>query len=246
MNVQVQTIYGHQVPRSLVVSLTGHALIILMLTVKAVFFPAEDIIITNSVRVDLVALPDKIKPPTEEVTETQKEPEPEPKIEKTAEPPKVDKKKILLEKAQKEQMKALESLKDQIKRDQQAIEEAKKAIQKPEPKVYKGNILAPGSDITGVAKIEYDKYFDIIRTNIKNQLVLPKWLKDANLKTHVLVKIDERGFVVFKSVVMASGNEMYDNLILTAITKASPLPAPPERLANIIQADGVTLRFPDK
>lgn len=143
-------------------------------------------------------------------------------------------------------MKALESLKEQLKRDQLAVEEAKKALQKPESKIYKGNILAPGSEITGVAKIEYDKYFDVIRTNIKNQLILPKWLKDANLKTHVLVRLDERGFVIYKSIVMASGNDMYDNLILTAIAKASPLPAPPERLASLIQVDGITLRFPDK
>jgi outer membrane biosynthesis protein TonB len=240
-------INNRQVPKSLVMSLTGHVLVVLILTVKAVFFQAEDIIVSSAIRVDIVALPEKIKPPKEE------EIKPEVKEEKVVEEKpvekilsKAEKKKILLEKAQLEQKKALESLKDQLKRDQEAIEEVKKSMEKPEPKIFKGNILAPGSEITGVAKIEYDKYFDVIRSNIKNNLVLPKWLKDANLKTYVLMKLDERGYVIYKSVSQTSGNEMYDNLILTAIGKASPFPAPPERLTNIIQVDGITLRFPDK
>lgn len=250
MNAQVETvtISSHQVPKSLVQSFTGHIIIVFVLTVKAVFFPPEDIIISNAVRVDLVALPDKIKPPQEheeEKIKTKEEPKPEEKpVEK--QPTNAEKKKVLVEKAQLEQKKALDSLKDQLKRDREAIEEVKKSLEKPEPKIYKGNILAPGSDITGVAKIEYDKYFDQLRSGIKSQLILPKWLKDANLKTYVLIKIDERGYVIFKSITQPSGNEMYDNLILTAIAKASPLPAPPERLTSIIQVDGITLRFPDK
>lgn len=250
MSAQLETvtISNHQVPKSLVQSFAAHIVIVLILTVKAVFFPTEDIIISNAVRVDLIALPDKIKPPKEHEEEKPKakeEPKPEEKpIEKKL--TNADKKKILVEKAQLEQQKALDSLKDQLKRDKEAIEEVKKSLEKPEPKIYKGNILAPGSEITGVAKIEYDKYFDQLRSSIKGQLILPKWLKDANLKTYVLIKIDERGYVVFKSVTQPSGNEMYDNLILTAIGKASPLPAPPERLTGIIQVDGITLRFPDK
>lgn len=242
MSAQVETvtISNHQVPTSLVKSVTGHVLIVLILTVKAAFFPTEDIIVTNAIRVDLVALPDKIKPPQEQ-EETKEKP-----IEKEKVLTKEEKKKLVIEKAQLDQKKALESLKDQLKRDQEAIEEVKKSLEKPPPKIYKGNILAPGSEITGVAKIEYDKYFDQLRSGIKSQLVLPRWLKDANLKTYVLIKIDERGFVIFKAVTQTSGNEMYDNLILTAIAKASPLPAPPERLTSVIQVDGITLRFPDK
>ena len=237
-------ISNQQVPKSLVKSLSGHALIVLILTVKAVFFPTEDIIVVDAVRVDLVALPEKYKAPKEQ-EEVKHETKPEEKpVEKQLS--KAEKKKILIEKAQLEQKKALDGLKDQFKRDQEAIEEVKKAMQKPEPKVYKGNILAPGSEITGVAKIEYDKYFDQLRSSIKNHLVLPKWLKDANLKTYVLIKIDERGYVIFKSVTQPSGNEAHDNLVLTAITKASPLPPPPDRLANIVQVDGITLRFPEK
>ncbi|OQW50547.1 MAG: hypothetical protein A4S09_01775 [Proteobacteria bacterium SG_bin7] len=250
---QVETVMisNHQVPKSLVQSLTAHAIIVFILTVKAVFFPAEDIIVSNAVRVDLVALPDKIVPQEhiEEKHSTKEEPKPEEKpVEKLVEKElsKVEKKKILIEKAQLEQKKALESLKDQLKRDQEAIAEAKRSLEKPAPKVYKGNILAPGSDITGVAKIEYDKYFDQLRTSIKNQLVLPRWLQDANLKTYVLIKIDARGYVIFKSITQSSGNEMFDNLILTAIAKASPLPVPPERLTSIIEVDGITLRYPDK
>ena len=196
---------------SLVMSAIAHVIVFLFLTVRAVFFPSDDILISNAVKVDLVALPDKIKTPQ---VEEKTAPE-EPVVEKKKEPtPKKETKKFDLEKTRQDQMKALEKLKSQLAKNQsRPAEDQKPELKKPDPELYKGNILSPGSEIKGVAKIEYDKYFDSVRIKIRSFLVLPQWLKDANLKAQVLVKIDNRGFVIHKALVKSSGNDIYDNLL---------------------------------
>lgn len=229
--------------RSLLTSLTAHITIVLLLTVKAVFFPSENIIISSAMKVDIVALPDKIKPIEELAPPPTPTPEP-PKVKESK--PEKKEKSFNIDKAKKEQEKALDNLRKELHREEEAKKEALESLKKPEPKIFKGNILAPGTEITGLAKIEYDQYFDKIRSSIKGHLILPKWLKDANLKAHVLIKLDNRGYVIYKNIERSSGNDMYDKLVIDAVTGASPLPAPPERLSSIIMIDGIILRFPDQ
>ncbi len=245
MNAEQLQIEPPDINRAFVGSAIGHVVIVLFFTVKAVFFPHEPIVISNSIRVDMVALPDKIQPPPAEVEKEAPKvsshpalEEPKVKVEKPKEPkePKVD-----LEKIKKEQQAALEKLKSQLAKK----EEPKEPPPVKDPTLYKGNVLSPGSDIKGVAKIEYDRYFEVVRAKVKAKLVLPQWLKDANLRAQVVVKLDYSGYVIFKSLMKSSGNDIYDNLILDALTEASPLPGPPEKLKNLIMIDGMVLGFPD-
>jgi len=229
--------------KNLTNSLIGHIAVFFLFTIKAVFFSGEAIIINNAVRVDLVSLPDKVMPKINEPAEV--EPEKvalEKPVEKPIEKPKTPT--FDLAKTKLEQKEALDKLKNQMKKKTEPAPQPE-VPPPPQPTLYKGNVLSPGSEVVGVAKLEYDKYFDLARAKVKLHFILPQWLKDSGLRTHVLVKIDERGYVIDRSLVKSSGNEIYDKLVLKAIMEASPLPAPPDRLKQVLMIDGMVVAYPD-
>ncbi len=53
-----------QLSRGVGISVALHAIVLLIFTVKAVFFTPESIDFSQAVRVDMVGLPDKIEPKT--------------------------------------------------------------------------------------------------------------------------------------------------------------------------------------
>lgn len=241
MTSQYLSVEDHELKIPLKSSLILHVAIFLIFSVKAAFFTDEPIVINNAVRVDLVALPDKMK--TDEPEAVKAEPE-KVKIEKPVAKPQEPK--FDLEKIRREQKEAVDKLRNQKKKKVEPTEEPEtKAPPAPPPSLYKGNVLSPGSEVVGVAKLEYDKYFDLARAKIKLHFVLPQWLKDTGLRTHVHVKIDERGYVIDRTLVKSSNNEIYDKLVLKAVTDASPLPPPPEKLKDILKFDGIILAYPD-
>ncbi len=67
------------------------------------------------------------------------------------------------------------------------------------------------------------------KNHIKTNWVVTPGFRTQDFETHVLVNIDRRGVVRGEPKIMkSSGNPWYDESVVNAIKKSSPLPAPPE------------------
>jgi colicin import membrane protein len=228
---------SEQFYRAIYLSLGFHVFIVVAFTVKTVFFPHESLTYENAVRVDLVALPDKLVPQlsAEEISKI------ESKIEKKASKDKA----VNLNKTKKTQKDAFKKL-----REMEALEKIKKEVdlesrKKRVSKLFKGNQLSSGSELTGIVALQHENYIAEVKKHIYKYWSLPEWLSNKHYKTKVLVKFDERGLVVYKKIIKSSGHPEYDDATLAAIEKASPAPAPPEKLANILAVEGVLIGFPE-
>jgi colicin import membrane protein len=242
----------------------AHVVLVVFFTVRAVFFPEAPIDYRAAIRVDIVDLPDKIPTAPEPSSTTTAPPQPPPEAAKPeppkpAEPAKVEVKPevkvpplkktdaVDLSKAKNEQKKALEKLKQMS-----ALDEIKKQVAQADSKKsdaakfqFKGNALSPGTDLTGLSKIQHDDYVASLDRHVKQYWALPEWLARKSLSVRIRIKIDERGFVIKSEIVKSSGNPDYDDRAIAAVQRASPFPAPPSKLVNIVGVDGILLGFPE-
>jgi colicin import membrane protein len=87
--------------------------------------------------------------------------------------------------------------------------------------------LGPGGSGGGVPKgIDFIRYQNQIFSTIKNNWV---WVgQKGNLSMKVHFNIKDNGEIVGLKVVQPSGNASYDDSVLRAVRKSSPLPPPPE------------------
>lgn len=240
------------------VSLGLHIALFLFFTVKVYLIPDDVIDYESSLRVDIVALPQKDlqqmidsqpaepAPPKEEAPKPKAEPK---KTAPTAEdvvvlnPKKKPKtEKVDVDKKQKEalnrlkQMSALENLENQMKRDKPAA---------PSKQVFAGNQIATGSDLKGLSKIQHDSYISQVERHIRQNWALPQWLANKKLRAQVRVKIDSNGMIVSKELVRSSGNSSFDDVALETIEKSIPVPRPPDKLARLLTNEGILFGFPD-
>ncbi len=248
------------------ISMIVHVGIFLALTIKATFFTDPPIVLENAIRVDMVGLPDKVKeappapepaaPQPKQVEMPKKEVVPPPVVAKP-EPVKPQPKAkepdaINLNKTKSKEKQALEKLKqmaalEAIQKDLDA-ENKKKAAAKAVAQVkYKGNVLASGSELTGINKLQADNYTGEVLRHMKNHWEIPQYIKNNSLSTMVLVRFDESGIILSKSIVKSSGNPAFDEIVLTAIQNSSPVPPPPAKFAKIASVEGFLFRFsPDQ
>lgn len=224
------------------VSITAHVVLILVFTVKTIFFPEEAIEYQSAIRVDIVGLPEKTKTLPEPEAKLEEKPAPPPKVE-----PKVEKqsdsisikKKPNSKKAQEEAlaklkaMSALENIEKEIERENQ-----KKAA------AVRGNILSQGEALKGIQQTQAASYVQKLTAHIKDKWVLPNYLSTAGLAAQALVQIDQRGIIIKKVLTKSSGNTTYDSLVLNAIDASSPCPEPPSFLVDMVKYRGVNISFP--
>jgi TonB family protein len=238
--------------RNIMTSLALHFAVVLVIFFQAVLIPQEPLDLRDAIRVDVVDLPKKIEtlpepappepapapaptpaPPPEAKAPEVKTPEPQAKSKPKAE-------KINVKKAQShamdklKQMSALEKLK-------QEIAESKKP-KTAEP--VRGNQVSAGNSLTGLARIDFDRYLDSLKTKVNSNLSIPEWLAGADLRAQVQVLIDERGYVTKRTIKKSSNNEVFDAKVLEAIDASSPLPPPPDRLRGLLSTSGITFNFP--
>lgn len=265
MNVETLESYqilDHRLKKALKISLGLHIAVFLFFTVKVYLIPDDLIDYESSLRVDIVALPQKDlqkmiessppPPPEPESATPEARAKPEPKKQaapkedvvilnpkKKPKNEKVDK--VQIEKKQKEalnrlkQMSALENLENQMKNDT-------KPAAKP---VFAGNQIATGSDLRGLSKIQHDSYVAQVERHIRQNWALPQWLANKKLRAQIRVKIDSNGLVISKTVVRSSGNSSFDDVALETIEKSSPVPRPPDKLAGLLTNEGILFGFPD-
>lgn len=251
--------------KGLKVSLGLHIALVAAFTVRAVFFAPEKIDYSAAVRVDIVGLPDKVQeqqlPPKQEEAAKPEPVKPEPapqtppkevKVEKPVKAPKKDAEAINLNKEKNKQKEALDKLKAMA-----AIEDMKKEAEKEKKKTagvgdskapatkIKGNVLAAGTSLTGLNKLQHDTYLSSLDQKIKQHWYLPEWLAKKPLRAQVRLKIDEKGQVLAREIVLSSGNPSYDELALETIDKSAPFAAPPEKFVTIVAVNGLVIGFPE-
>lgn len=228
---------------------------------KVFLFPEPLLDLSQAVRVDMVALPDPQALP-EKVEEILKEPTPPPKepVQEKPEPaekptpveakpekkaaakPEADA--INIKKVKDKQKAALEKLKKQSAIDK-IKEDLKKENEKKPTVVFKGRVLSAGTVPTGLDKLQSENYLAQLDAHIKQHWTLPQWLIGKPFKARIHVKFDEQGKILFKKIVVSSGQPTYDEYCLKAIEDAEPFPAVPAKFAELYKVDGVQFAFPD-
>ncbi|MBO9668468.1 MAG: TonB family protein [Bdellovibrio sp.] len=197
--------------------------------------------------------------PVEKVAEKKPEPKPEPKAETKTEvklPPKPAKKEpdaVNLEKVKSQQQNALDKLKAMA-----ALEKIKEEVAESKAKTppgtgkantgaqqIKGNVVSPGTSLTGLAKLQHDTYGEDLHRHIMQSWSLPEWLAKRDYKAQARVFIDSRGNILGRKIVKSSGNPNYDDEVLATIDRAAPFPAPPEKFVSLVSVDGILIGFPE-
>ncbi len=248
--------------RALTWSLGGHGAIALFIILKSLVFPGNPILITPSLRVDLVGLPDLLKKDLPSVSKTLPKSDLQEKLEEAAsaakkikparmeevakpeemvlDPKKVDEKKRAKEKAKKidnalAKIRALDRLNDkndETPEDDDAI-------------IIKGNQLSKGTSLSGNARENVQAgYYDLVREALVEFWSLPPWLGRQKLAAQIQIRIDPAGHVLSSKFVKNSGNPQFDEAILSTIRDAQPLPKPPKDLISSLSDDGVVVGFP--
>jgi len=252
--------------RNIAISAGIHVVVASMVFFQAFLAPREPLDLRNAIRVDVVDLPKKMQTMPDEPATPQPAPKaaaPEPA---TPPPPapEPEKPKVALEKptptpkkapkpdTKSSQSDALNRLKrsnalDRIKQDV-SQSQAEKPAPNPTPvkdNVVRGNQVSAGNSLTGLERIEFDRYFNDIKVKVNSNLSIPQWLADSDLRAQVLVLIDERGFITKRVIKKSSNNEVFDAKVLEAVDASSPLPAPPSRLRGVLSTSGITFNFPE-
>lgn len=239
----------------LVISVIAHFVLAILFFVRAALFPSEVLDLKNAIRVDMVDLPDKlpqtapepVAAPAPAPVETKIQPEQKviekPKPENKVVLEKKDDKKKLAEKAKTDQKKALEKLKALS-----AIDRLKSEVQernKPKPQTFKGNTLNEGDGLTGLERIEYDRYFSSLKSQVMKNWRLPGWLAQASLRAQAVVMINDEGRVLKREIVKSSGNDVFDAQVIESIDRSEPFLPPPDRLKSILSLKGIVFNFPE-
>ena len=239
-----------------------HVAIFLFFAVQITFFSTPTIDFEQAIRVDIVGLPPKANepPPAAEVAKPEPTPAPTPpepnkpvaKKEPVApqlpsKPVAAEPDSIRLEKTKSQQKKALEKLKQmQALADiEQEIESEsrRKKVAPPPTTPYKGNIINAGTELRGLQKLQAEKYIDEITKHFLSHWTAPAYCRNRNLKTRGVVRLDESGNVLGREILQSSGNSSFDELVLAAILKSSPVPPPPEKFSRIAQIEGFLINF---
>ena len=232
--------------RFLLISLSIHIGVILILFIKSVVLPSIPKEYVPSLRVDLVALPDR-KMNDIQVPPASKE---EPKVSpKSAEKAKIEtktekdgdysvsKKK---KKPTKKETEAQQKLKNALARIK-ALERIK-AMQGEQ---IKGNQVSKGSALSGEAKASLETtYFDVVLERVRSYWELPKWLQEQNLDAKVLVFINRRGEISSFKFIKSSGSAQFDDEVKRTLQASSPFAIPPEGILSDVSTEGVVLGFP--
>jgi colicin import membrane protein len=122
---------------------------------------------------------------------------------------------------------------------QKSLEEVMKQLEKQddlddlEPAPQQVAKAAPGAGAAAGRGVRVDPavagWMRRARIHVRQSWVLAPGFRAEDLETHVRVELDASGRVVGEpEITRRSGNPWYDDSVVRALVKASPLPAPPE------------------
>ncbi len=239
--------------KMITVSLALHVSIFLFMGLKATFFPKQSINYESAIKVDLVALPDKlseIPPPTPTAPAAKTPPlKAEPMKKTVVTKPIIKDQAISLRKKSLDRIKQFEKeekQKSSIEKIQTEVrkEAAQERADKLKKLLVKGNAISPGTALKGLDRSEFNEYIGQLHSQVQEHWNLPEWLSNANLKASVAVFLDNSGKVVKRVIEQSSGDSRFDDYALKCIDDSSPFPAPPEKFKDIVHLDGIRFRFP--
>lgn len=273
-NDEYKELLIHEEPlnNGIAVSVVMHVFIFLAFTVKALFFTEPMIDFSQAVRVDLVGLPSKIPdqslvlpPKNEEAKESAPTKEvikektansapitakPVPKLVAKPEADSISldriKNKQKLAMSKLKMMNAMDKLKSEVSEEEKKEQRlAGNGNTKAGSLVIKGNIISPGTALTGLSKLQHDSYVSDLDRHIKEHWTLPEWLTTKDYKAQIRVYINSKGILVRKVLTRSSGNPTYDEYAMDTIDKSTPFPPPPEKLSAVLEVNGFTVGFPE-
>ena len=163
----------------------------------------------------------------------------------------VNEPKVDLDQSKNKKKVEVESAIDKLRKDvaidkvKGLLNNEKKIDSQAAPVVYKGNILSPGTELTGVNRLDHQDYHAMLDRHVKQYWSLPEWVARAALKTQVRIYLNENGLLVDAKIVKGSGQASYDESVLDSVKKASPYPAPPTKFRDVVRVDGILLGFPE-
>lgn len=147
---------------------------------------------------------------------------------------------------------AFDKIKKDLNKEQNAKEQerlskiAAEAKAKAGEAKVRGNIIAPGTELTGVYRLQHEDYRNTLDRHIKPYWQAPEWLAKKGYRAQVIVRVNLQGQIISKKLVRSSGNPDFDASVLETVDRATPLPAPPEALSALVSADGIIIQFGDE
>ena len=252
--------------KSIGISIALHSVILSLFLIRNLFFSEPMIDLSQAISVsvgdmkDIAKLPEKVQAPPpaeepepipeEEPVEEVKTPEPEkPVAEKPKEPVKEKPKneEVNLTKAKAKQKDALNKLKklSAVEKIKQDLKKDSIARVKASNTPVKPRVIAAGTELVGLDKLQANDYLGEIDQSIKQFWTLPQWLMNKPLKAQVLVKFNTQGQILSTKLISSSGNSTYDQYCLQAIEKAAPFPKVPDKLSEKFSIDGIVIGFPE-
>lgn len=154
----------------------------------------------------------KPKPKPEPEPRARPEPKPEPRPEPKPEPA----------------ARSLEDVMRELENEEGALEELEGVRQAAAPRATTPGV--PGGSTRGVrVDPAVAGWLRRARIHVRRSWVLAPGFRTQALETHVRVRLDAQGNLLEEpTLTRRSGNPWYDESVLRALQKASPLPAPPE------------------
>lgn len=104
---------------------------------------------------------------------------------------------------------------------------------------------ADGDPNGDAAKEEGERYFGIISAAVRRYYDVSNTIPEAErrtLKAEVSMKVSASGEASDVRIKKSSGNELFDDAVVSAVKKAAPFSPPPEHMKKVLAA-GVTLVF---
>ncbi len=104
---------------------------------------------------------------------------------------------------------------------------------------------ADGDPSGDSAKEEGERYFGMISAQVRRYYDVSNTIPEAErrtLKAEVSMRVSSTGEASEVKIKKGSGNELFDEAVLSAVKKAAPFSPPPEQLRKVLQG-GVTLVF---
>lgn len=219
----------------LILSIVLHVFFIaLFINFKGCSFKSEkDLLIESAIQIDEVGLPD---------LETKKRPK-QTKQKKPTKP--------IIKKEKKKKKPAKPVVKKEKKQSQPKSSNTSNTKEKKQAPIKKGNFKNQAGSKEGKEKIskqalsEIYKYSNQIIYQVRQNWTLPPYLTNQQYSSQVEIKISSSGELIYKNVVLSSGNKLYDSFVLKTIEQAQPYPKPQDSIKSIVK-QGFVLTFPSQ
>jgi TonB family protein len=105
---------------------------------------------------------------------------------------------------------------------------------------------ADGDAQGDAAEAEGERYWGILSAQVRRNYDVSQTIPESerlHLKARVLIRIGRMGQLIETRLAQPSGNDLFDEAVLSAVKKASPFSPPPDPLRSSLQRTGVVLEF---